>query len=78
MLMVMLKTQVFSASALGVAVAAAIPRIFDWCPRALASGNEQYVPVRRHGSDSFLSPLLGRSRASPIHARVPLVYFQMR
>ncbi|KAI0277306.1 hypothetical protein BGY98DRAFT_632602 [Russula aff. rugulosa BPL654] len=75
---IILRTQVFSASALSMAAAATIPRNprLLWCPGTLASGNEQHVPVRPYASDSplVLSPLLGRSSASPIHAWVPLFF----
>ena len=56
MLLVILKTQVFSASTLSEAVAATIREIPGYCPRTLASGNEQHVPIRLHASDSPLPP----------------------
>ena len=77
MLLVILKTQVFSASTLSEAVAATIREIPGYRPRTLASGNEQHVPIRLHASDSPLPPLLERISASPIRSRVRVLYPQM-
>ncbi|KAI0264309.1 hypothetical protein BGY98DRAFT_621666 [Russula aff. rugulosa BPL654] len=41
----------------------------DQCLRTLPSGCEQHVPVRPYTSDFPLPHLLGRSSASPIHAK---------